>query len=260
MRRLTALSEMLWIDEQVQPAIAGKGHTVSQCISPIYAAYAKVFHPIYEDLSVTDKDLTWQATEPDAVSDEDDEATAALKKILQGSTVVYGTHDGSYTVERILWAALAQRLDVPVTPKLNAASFTRKFPTGSWPRRICGPEEGYLDITSIASLIKVLQPHTGANRCLFHCWLLTTDELESLVFEGDLADAVLFPHDVPGVHSTPTHWFPEDRRWFVNTDYDLPFTLVGGSQSLIDDLVGSDTLECIVVQPDTRVDHRADDG
>jgi hypothetical protein len=90
-------------------------------------------------------------------------------------------------------------------------------------------------------------------------WLLATLAwTEDLLFEGILGDASLFPDDVEDVRLTPTHWFPEDRSWLVCTDYDLTFTLIGGPEGLVRDLLESSEVECLPVNPETRVDRDAD--
>jgi hypothetical protein len=90
-------------------------------------------------------------------------------------------------------------------------------------------------------------------------WLLATLAwAEDLLFEGMLEDASLFPEEVDDVRLTPTHWFPKDRSWLVCTDYDLTFTLIGGSESLVRDLLASREVECLPANPETRVDRDAD--
>ena len=96
-------------------------------------------------------------------------------------------------------------------------------------------------------------------RGLFHlCLLATVDWSENLLFEGALDDVRRFPDDVPGTRCTPTHWFPEDRGWLVCSDYDLTFTLVSGPTTLVQALLDHPVLECVAVQPETRVDWDAD--
>jgi hypothetical protein len=109
------------------------------------------------------------------------------------------------------------------------------------------------------ALISILQRHTKVDRCFFNVWLLATLEwTEDSLFEGILGDASLFPDEVEGARLTPTHWFSEDRSWLVCTDYDLTFTLIGGPESLVRDLLESREVECLPVNPETRVDRDAD--
>jgi hypothetical protein len=47
---------------------------------------------------------------------------------------------------------------------------------------------------------------------------------------------------------SPSAWWPKDQSWFVATDYDLPFPLVGGPHALTQRLLDATDLECIPVQ------------
>ncbi len=51
---------------------------------------------------------------------------------------------------------------------------------------------------------------------------------------------------------TPNLWWPADRSWFVATEIDFCWTLIGGSHALIDELTNSDRLEVFA----SGYDHR----
>lgn len=177
---------------------------------------------------------------------------------MNRATLVYGGPQPGARLARIRWAKLAQRLALPFAPTLSAASFTRRFPGQSWPRRLTGPEEGNLPSPDREILLSILQSHTYVDRCFFHVWYLSTlDWKEDLLFEAALADAAAFPNKMANVRNTPTHWFPADRSWLVCTDYDLTFTIVAGSKRLAHDLLNNPSLECLAITPGTRVDDDA---
>ena len=44
---------------------------------------------------------------------------------------------------------------------------------------------------------------------------------------------------------TPNLWWPADKKWFVATEIDFCWTLVGGSKALVDALVASKDLEAL---------------
>jgi hypothetical protein len=259
MKLLTSLSECSWIDEGVTPMTLDMPSTVAHCIPPIFPCYAKIFHPIYEDLSVQDRRLTWHEdarAEPAAPRTQVDQS---IQDALSGSTVVYGAAEPGSRPVRIRWAELARQLGMPFAPTLSSWSFTRRFPGGSWPKYLIGPQEGNLASVEQGALTSILHRNTNIDRCFFHFWFLaTSDWKEDLLFEGSLDDASRFPDEIPSVRCTPTHWFPEGRSWLVCTDYDLTFTLVGGPEPLIHELLGHHALECVSVQPGTRVDWEAD--
>lgn len=261
MKRVASLAEIEWIAAGVRPRTSERA-SVAHCVPPIYPAYAKLFHPMYEDLAVQSDEVTWQEAERAAPSMADDSecpAARIMQEVIGRSTPAYGGAEPRSQPVRIRWAQLARRLGLPFVPTLSAWSFTRRCSGGSWPKHLIGPEEGNFAGTNRDALVSVLRRHTEVDRCLFHVWLLATLRWkEDLLFEGSLSDALLFPDGVPGVRLTPTHWFPEDRAWFVCTAYDLTFTFIGGSESLVRDLLDHGELECVPVRPETRIDLNAD--
>ena len=50
------------------------------------------------------------------------------------------------------------------------------------------------------------------------------------------------------------YWWPSDQSWCVCSDYDLPFTIIGGRPNLVSALLQDKVLECIQVTPQTRID------
>lgn len=145
------------------------------------------------------------------------------------------------------------------------------------------PSEGDLDQPQLASLVEILAPHTGtADNCWFCLWIgwgwlsggpsvavlrsdgsdtpvpasFGSDVLqgpqvrlpgrEYLLFNGPLRAAVGAGWEPePGfrVPQSPNLFWPDDRSWCVATEIDFDSTLVGGSGSLIDDILSSDRLD-----------------
>lgn len=254
MRWLLSLAEIDWITDGVARQNSGTPGTVAHCVPPVFPAYAKIFHPIHEDLSASEDGPTWNAEEkanPDALPPGTDPVIADM---LARSTLVYGGITPGSRPVRLPWARLAHRLGFPFAPTLSAKSFTHRFPGRSWPRFLIGPEEGSLPGAGRDALASVLRWHT-TGRCLFHLWYLATANWsEDLLFEGTLEDVRRCPDEVPEARLTPTHWFPENRGWLVCGGHDLTFTLVGGPAALVQDLLEHAALECIAVRPETRVD------
>ena len=60
------------------------------------------------------------------------------------------------------------------------------------------------------------------------------------------------------VSLSPEFWWPEDRAWCINTDYDLEFTIIGGPTNLLADLSAHSELELLPVTARSRVDYRSD--
>jgi hypothetical protein len=73
--------------------------------------------------------------------------------------------------------------------------------------------------------------------------------MSCILFEGEIWQISRF-------HSgfeprSPTLWWPEDRAWFVHTRIEATSTYLGGSQALVDHVVGEQILESFEVGADT---------
>jgi hypothetical protein len=72
-----------------------------------------------------------------------------------------------------------------------------------------------------------------------------------LLFTGTVADAV-------GWEDGPNIWWPEDRAWCVASEIDHPYSYVGGSGELIEELLADPELEALPAQTDDPVTYDSD--
>jgi hypothetical protein len=52
-------------------------------------------------------------------------------------------------------------------------------------------------------------------------------------------------NQAPGWQDGPNIWWPDDRAWCVASEIDLPYTYVGGSKELIEEIVEHPALEAL---------------
>jgi hypothetical protein len=234
------------------------GNVVAQCIPRVFPAYCKLFHPIHEDASIRSHDLTWdEEKRANPAPVETEPGRKALAGILSNSLLVGRRSGVEETPDtRILWRPLAEQYGLVFHPELNHESFRRAFATGSWPRYLLGPAEGTLDRKTCEALISVLAPFSQTLAIYFRFSDYLMNDLPHL-YSGDLNEATVFLKK-PHFGGTPEYWWPESKSWCVCTDWDLPFTLIGGSRSLVDACTAHPVLECIQVTPETRIDYQAD--
>lgn len=235
------------------------GNVVAQCIPRVFPAYCKLFHPIHEDASTRSHYLTWnEEKSANPAPLETEPGKKALAALLSDSVLVGRCSGVEETQEaRVLWRTLAERYGLTFHPEFNPESFRKVFKTGSWPRYLLGPAEGTLDRKTCEALISVLKPFSHAQAIYFRFSDYLINDLPHL-YSGDLGDLTTFlikPH----FGGTPECWWPEDRGWCVFTDWDLTFTLIGGSKELVETCVAHPMMECMVVKPETRIDYRADE-
>lgn len=216
--------------------------TVSNCLPAKFSAYCKLFHPVYVDPEIEDESISWDRW--------------AKQHGILGS--VLDAVDRIVPGRRILWNELAKRYRLSYQAELNEHSFTARFADRSWPRYLLGPDEGTLDREMCETLVSILDSIIEPQRCFFSYGGLSVRSLEPRLYEGDLRDVLGFLEPNDDLCSTPEYWWPEDRAWCVCTDWDLPFSLIGGPQLLIDQIVSDTVLEALHINASTRIDYRAD--
>ena len=234
------------------------GNVVGQCIPRVFQAYCKLFHPIHEDPSIRSHDVTWdEEKRANPAPIENEPGKKALAAILSDSVLVARCSGVEETQDaRVMWQSLAKRQGLVFHPEFNPESFRKAFETGSWPRYLLGPAEGTLDRKTCEALISILKPFSHAQTIYFRFSDYLINDLPHL-YSGDLGDLTAFLTK-PNFGGTPECWWPEDRSWCIYTDWDLTFTLIGGSKALVETCIAHSVLECIVVKPETRIDYRAD--
>lgn len=162
-------------------------------------------------------------------------------------------HEGG-TYRRTTWAEAAEQLGLTFHPEIQLPGVSAQHP-------ILSHEEGSLDLDreQRAVLTDVLARHTSApDHCYFAVWdgwaglesrfpdapRFEIPERPMLLFEGPLeAVSTSYSEDVDD--NGPNLWWPADRAWCVATEIDFSWTYVGGTESLIRELLGERRLEIV---------------
>ncbi len=226
---------------------AWRGNFVSLLIPNRFEAYAKILHRIdarYED--------------PTSPLSPSEIAILKVPPCTRLREFVEHTRENSQG-SRIRWARIAQILDVPIKPEICHEWFRTKLEPGCWPRFLWGPADGTLASEEITELVSILMPLTDNDQeCFFRfpeIPFVLTDK--PLLFQGRLSELAT---SLEPYRFTFEYWWPPDCQWCVCSDYDLMFTLVGGSKDLISRLLASEVLETLEVTPQTRIDSFAPIG
>jgi hypothetical protein len=220
------------------------GNTVKHLMPDVFEAYAKVFH--WLDAHYGNIDTPLSPEEQTALHLPQCEPLRDLVEKLRAN-------DGD---TRVRWKAVAEALGIPFEAGLSDDWFRAKLETGCWPRYILGPDEGLLDLRELSALSTVLAAGDASIQCFYRLpemAFIGTDN--PLLYEGSLADLSAF--STKPSFRNPEYWWPANHEWCVCSDYDLAFTIVGGSSAAIRRVLGDPVLEAIEVQPDLRVDYYA---
>ena len=221
------------------------GVPVAAVVPAVFETYAKIFHSIEGRYENIDRPL-----------DPEETKILGLPKcsLLRDFVQQMRTQAEAPTLR---WKQLTDALGLPFQRQLSDEWFRAVLPLGCWPRYVWGPAEGILEEREAAMLISILSTFSESSKCYFRfaeIAYIATDE--PLLYSGELSHLSQFLKETDR-QFTPEYWWPEDQSWCLCSDYDLSFTILGGSQELVNRILTNEYLESICVTPDTRVDFRA---
>jgi hypothetical protein len=239
-----------WIRSALQELLASdnpewKGNFVSHLLPTSFEAYAKVLHSIEANYKNIEEPLF-------------DPETALLKsspckKLRSFVENLREERRGP----RIRWQTLAHLFGVPFESAISTEWFRARMEARDcWPRFLFGPDDGTLNNDELSEMVAVLDAFTGGQDCFFRFAeipFITTDT--PILFRGFLKDLPTFPSSGK-YHFTPEYWWPADHSWCLCSDYDLTFSIVGGSRQLVAEILNNATVEALEVTPETRIDWR----
>jgi hypothetical protein len=121
------------------------------------------------------------------------------------------------------------------------------------------PRRGSLSLREAESLSSALEAFTiTPHDCFFGLWegwarlrvpdapTFTSSSRVMTLWEGPLADAALSFEAPPG-QRVANLWWPRDHAWFVVSEIDFDSTIVAGSPSCIDAVIGRPDLEAFAI-------------
>jgi len=221
-----------------------KGNPVSVVLPPIFPRYVKILHRLDAHYENIDNPLS-----PEEL---------LILKIPECSVLrelVLGLRGSGST--RVRWKRVADALGLEFGTDIIDEWFRAVLEPGCWPRFIYGPNDGWLDAEEGKSLVAILRQLTADGAIYLRMAEIPLVGTETpLLYKGHFDD-VLKLLQTERSNMLPEYWWPSDHAWCVCSDYDLTFTLVGGSSELCQRLLDDDVLECVEVRPETRVDYRS---
>jgi len=220
----------------------GAGNFVSHLMPPVFEAYAKILHRIEAHYENIDNPLS-----PQEIS------ILKIPPCEQLRALVESRRDGAEGT-RIKWLEVAEALDVPFSHEINHTWYGTKLQEGCWSRFLYGPSEGWLSEEECGALISILNPFMTSPECFFRFseWPFFNTG-KARLFYGPI-DGLSDLRKTSGFKISPEYWWPPNQTWCVCSDYDLKFTVVGGSRKLIAGLLLSQVVECLEVMESTRID------
>ncbi|GAB3243228.1 hypothetical protein GCM10027586_17060 [Kineococcus gypseus] len=202
-------------------AVRDFDHTVGSLVPPLFAAYARVFHPARLQQDTADARDAVQVSWAQVAAANARRAHAGMQwTSITGS---WRHHHGGATQP------------------------------GVWDTE---PEEGTLPAAQAQALVDVLTRFTTTPECFYAVWdgfgaldvpleaqLVGMPGRDMRLLRGPLAEAAGVSMESPPWQQSPSLWWPADRTWCVATDVDLMSTYLGASEACIEAVLAAADLE-----------------
>lgn len=110
------------------------------------------------------------------------------------------------------------------------------------------PGEGLMDEEHLESLAQIVLNIYGDEEIeIFYHRMTTTNWDENKLFEGRISKLQSLK-DKKELNFTPSLIYPKNKKWIVNTDFDLAFSTIGGDSELIHKLIKNNPDEIYEVE------------
>lgn len=206
-----------------------KGNTIEFLFPTQFERYCKIFHPFalspnYDKM----KGEEWNMNGERAI------------EYLEGRDFEHSIAIDNYEPkpQRLLAQFFNQKFDKHFTTD----SVSKKWGNNQ-PKWLLCPDEGTLDKSILSEITALLGKYSSSDICFFHYVLYAIESYEETIFEGLIDE---FPKTIDlGLAGTPNTVWPESKEWYLYTNYDADYSLIGGKKELINEILSSKIIEAL---------------
>jgi len=159
-------------------------------------------------------------------------------------------HNKSF--ERISWPDFFTMYSYPFdlqSANRNMELIRKRIIKTGWPEDIRYPNEGNCESCELEYILEHIKDIYGDIFInLYYCQLKTQNWEKEIIYQGHLTEFNLLPSEKE-VLDNPTAIYPDNKSWCIVSDYDLPFTYIGGSKMLIDRITQNSPFDIYPIEP-----------
>ena len=132
----------------------------------------------------------------------------------------------------------------------------KEIKKNSWPPYVWYPAEGNLDKEEFFEIFtKIKNIYNDQLVNYFYCLLKTKSWESDIIYKGLISEFDKLAND-DEIKDNPTAVYPDNKEWCIVSDFDLPFTFIGGSAELIDSITNDTKYEIFQIVPKYAVNRK----
>jgi hypothetical protein len=118
-----------------------------------------------------------------------------------------------------------------------------------WPVYVWYPAEGNCETEDLKFVLRQAKELFGDDLVNYYYCLLKTENWENeKIYRGNISEFEELKNK-PDIRENPTAIFPDNKKWCIVSDYDLPFTYVGGTTELIHKITNNNEYDIFRIEP-----------
>lgn len=205
-----------------------KGNTIEFIFPVKFEKYCKIFHPFALSL------------EFDKMKGEWNRDSNSAHEFLEGKNIelVHAMHNYELKPQRLMAQIFNQKFD-----KRFSIDRIPKVWGNTQPKWLLCPAEGTLDESILPEITCILAKYSISQNCYFHYVDYAINTYEETIFEG-LIEELPKTSDI-GLAGTPNTVWPKSEDWYLYTNYDADYSLIGGKKELINAFISNEIIEAL---------------
>lgn len=201
-------------------------YLLTVCCPLIFESYAIILHPFW---------INWK-----------------VKELVESGFIYTEEQTYKRDFQRVSWREFFKIFDRDFdfdTANLTQSELKEEISKKEWPVYIWYPAEGDCETLELKFVIKTLVDLYGNQPVNYYYCLLKTESWDKeIIYNGSLTEFDQLK-TMDDVRDNPTAIYPDDQSWCIVTDYDLPFTYIGGSKELIHRIIQTNDFDIYEIEP-----------
>jgi len=185
-------------------------YLLTMCCPLIFKSYAIILHPFW---------INWK-----------------VKELVESGLTITEEQTSVEDFQRVSWMDLFKLFNRDFDFKSanqTMLEIQKEIYKKEWPAYFGYPDEGDCDSPELKFVLNTLIDLYGNQSVnYYYCLLKTVEWDEEIIYNGTLTEFDNL-NNKGDIRDNPTAIFPDDQSWCIVSDYDLPFTYIGGSKELI---------------------------
>lgn len=201
-------------------------YLLTVCCPLLFDSYAIVLHPFW---------INWK-----------------VKELVESGLIITDEQTDEADFKKLSWRQFfklhGKDFDLKSANKTKI-EINEQIHLNKWPSYLWFPGEGNCEMEELGFILNELKNHNGDTLANYYYCLFKTEKWNNqIIYRGKLSEFEELQNKAD-VRGNPTAIYPDNKEWCIVSDYDLPFTYIGGSKVFIDSVTTNTEFDIFKIEP-----------